>query len=101
MDGHCFRSMASYNAYIRTFATGKEAFSVELQSIEFFSEYVRAVAKMGSGFAWDVKERGYWQAAGWGKDEIDNLARPIHDHNAAYQNSKASREAALKTIESK
>ncbi len=56
---------------------------------------------MGSGFAREVKKRGYWQVAEWGKDEIDDLARPVHDHNVAYQNSKTSREAALKTIESK
>ncbi len=93
--------MASYNAYIGTLATGKEAFSAELQGMEFFSEYSEAVAEMGSGFVREVKEKGNWQAAGWGKNEIDNLARPVHDLNEAHQNSKASREAALKTIESK
>ncbi len=56
---------------------------------------------MESDFAWKVKERGNWQTAGWGEDEIDNLARPVHDHNTAHQNSKTSRKAALKTIESK
>ncbi len=50
--------MASYNSYIGTLATGKEAYSAELQGIEFFSEYLEAVAKMGSGFAREVKERG-------------------------------------------
>ncbi len=69
--------------------------------MEFFSEYLGAVAEIGSGFAREVKERGNWRAAGWGEDEIDNLARSIHDHNAAHQNSKTSQEAALKTIESK
>ncbi len=92
--------MASYNAYIRILGTEKEAFSAKLQGIEFFSEYSGAVAEMGSGFAWEVKERDNWRAAGWGEDEIDNLARPVYDHNVAHQNSIASREAALKTIES-
>ncbi len=50
--------MASYNAYIGTLATGKEAFFAELQGMEFFSEYLGAVAEMGSGFAREVKERG-------------------------------------------
>ncbi len=49
--------MACYNAYIGTLATGKETFSAELQEMEFFSEYSGAVAEMGSGFAWEVKER--------------------------------------------
>ncbi len=55
--------MASYNAYIGTFATEKEAFSTKLQGIEFFSEYLGAVAKMGSDFAWEIKERSNWQTA--------------------------------------
>ncbi len=76
--------MASYNAYIGTLATGKEAFFAELQGMEFFSEYSGAVAEMGSGFAREVKERGNRRAAGWGEDEIDDLARPIHDHNAEH-----------------
>ncbi len=50
--------MASYNAYIGTLTTEKEAFSVELQGMEFFSEYLGAVAEMGSDFAREVKERG-------------------------------------------
>ncbi len=101
MNGHCFQSMASYNVYIGTFATIKEAFSAKLQEMEFFSEYLGAVVEMKSDFAEEVKERGNWQTAGLGKDKIDNLARPVHDHNMAYQNSKTSQEAALKTIESK
>ncbi len=64
MDEHCFRSMASYNAYIGTLATGKKAFSAELQGIEFFTEYSGVVAEMGSGFAWEVKEKGNQRAAG-------------------------------------
>ncbi len=56
--------MASYNAYIGTLATEKEAFSAELQGMEFFSKYSGAVAKVESGFAWEVKERGNWRAAG-------------------------------------
>ncbi len=82
--------MATYNAYIGILATRKEVFSAELQGMEFFSEYLGAVIKMGSGFAREVKEKGNWRAAGWGEDEIDDLARPFHDHNAAHQNSKAS-----------
>ncbi len=52
--------MASYNAYIGTLGTEKEAFSVELPGIEFFSEYLGVVAEMGSGFAREVKKRGNW-----------------------------------------
>ncbi len=55
---------------------------------------------MGSGFAQEVKEKGNWRVAGWGKVEIDDLARPVYDHNSAHQNSKATRETALKTMES-
>ncbi len=56
--------MASYNAYIETLATRKEAFSIELQEIKFFSDYLRAVAEMKSDFAWKFKERGNWQTTG-------------------------------------
>ena len=49
--------MASYNAYIKILETGKEVFFAELQGMEFFSEYLRAVVKVGSDFAWDVKEK--------------------------------------------
>ncbi len=93
--------MASYNAYIGTLATGKEIFSTELQEMKFFSEYLRAVTKIKSDFAQEVKEKGNWQTAGWDEDEIDDLARPVHDHNGTYQNNKASREVVLKTIKSK
>ncbi len=64
MDGHCFQSMASYNTYIGTLATMKEAFFAELQGMEFFSEYSGVIAEMGSGFAQEVKERGNWRTAG-------------------------------------
>ncbi len=56
---------------------------------------------MKSDFAWEVKERGNWQTAGWGNNKIDDLARPVHNHKAAYQNSKANGKAALQTIQSK
>ena len=56
--------MASYNNYIETLATEKKAFSVELQGMEFFSEYLGAVAKIGSDFARNIKERCNWQIAG-------------------------------------
>ncbi len=56
--------MASYNAYIGTLGTGKGAFFIELQGMELFSEYLRAVAKMGSDFAREVKEKSNWQIAG-------------------------------------
>ncbi len=82
--------MASYNAYIGTLATGKEVFFAELQGMEFFSEYLGAVAEMGSDFAQEIKKRVNRQTSGWGKDKIDDLARPVHDHNAAYKDSKAS-----------
>ena len=93
--------MASYNAYIRTLAIGKKTFSAKLQGIEFFSEYLETVAKMGSDFAREVKEKGNWRIAGWGKDKIDNLARPIHNQNAMHQDSNASQETAFRIIISK
>ncbi len=58
MDGHRFQSIASYNAYIGILVTRKEAFSAELQGIEFFSEYVGAVTQIRSVFAREIKERG-------------------------------------------
>ena len=50
--------MASYNAYIRTLATKKKAFFKEFQEIKFISEYLEAIAKIRSDFAWEIKERG-------------------------------------------
>ena len=49
----------------------------------------------------NTSKKSNWQIVGWDKDKINNLARPVHDHNAAYQDSKASREAAFRTIASK
>lgn len=93
--------MASYYSYIGILATRKEVFSVELHGMKIFSKYSEAIAEMESDFTWEVKERDNWQIAGWGKDKIDNLTRSVHDHNAAHQNSKASREAVLRTVASK
>ncbi len=93
--------MASYNVYIGTLVTRKESFSTEPQGMEFFSKYLGVVAEIESDFAREIKEKGNWQTAEWGEDTIDDLARPIHNHNTAYQNSKASRKAVLKIIESK
>ncbi len=76
--------MASYNVYIGTLATRKEVFSAEFQGMEFFSEYLGAVAEMGSDFTREIKEKGNWQTAGWGKDKIDDLARSFHDHNMVH-----------------
>ncbi len=64
MNGHYFQSMASYNAYIGILATRKEAFFAELQEMQFFSEYLEAVAEIESDFAQEVKERGNWQTVG-------------------------------------
>ena len=50
--------MAYYNAYIKTLATGKEAFSIELQEMRFFSKYLGVITKMRSDFAWDIKKKG-------------------------------------------
>ncbi len=81
--------------------TGKEAFSIELQEMEFFSEYLGAIAEIGSEFAWKVKERGNLGTARLGKNKIDDLARLVHNQNAVHKNSKASQKVALKTIRSK
>ena len=59
IDQHCFQSMISYNAYIRIFTTGKEIFSIEFQKIEFFLEYLRAIANIKSDFTQEVKKSGY------------------------------------------
>lgn len=90
--------MASYNIYIGTLATRKKAFFAKLQGIEFFSEYLRYIAQIGSDFAREVKKKGNWQIARWGKDKIDNLAKLVYNHNAVHQDSKASQKAAFKTI---
>ena len=50
--------MASCNAYIRILTTEKKIFSAELQGKEFFSEYLGAVAKIGSDFAQKIKKKG-------------------------------------------
>lgn len=52
-------------------------------------------------FADKVKERGSWKTAGCTEEDLDALAKPLHDHKAQHQTSKDSREVALETIESK
>ena len=43
--------MASFNIYIGIPTTKKKAFFIELQEIEFFLKYLRAIAKIESDFA--------------------------------------------------
>ena len=56
--------MASYNAYIEILAIGKKVFFTKLQKMEFFLEYLGAIAKMRSNFAQEVKEKRNWQTIG-------------------------------------
>lgn len=57
-----------------------------------------AVAKIDTDFALKINEKSNSQIAGYDKDKINNLIRPIYDHNSVYQNSKARREATFKII---
>ncbi len=41
--------MASYNAYIKILASGKEAFSIELQEIEFFCNVMKSYDQSHDG----------------------------------------------------
>lgn len=42
--------MVNYNKYIRILTTGKKVFSIDIQGIELFSEYLGAIIKIGSDF---------------------------------------------------
>ena len=52
-------------------------------------------------FADKVKEQGSWKTAGYTKEDLNALAKPLHDYKAHHQTFKDSREVALGTIESK
>ena len=62
---------------------------------------MKEVVKMGSDFARQVKEKNNWQIARGGKDKIDDLTRPVHNHNMVHENNKASQKVILKIIGSK
>ena len=89
------------DAYIDTLEHGKEQFAAEQQGLEFYAEYAGVIAERGSEFARKVKERGSWQTAGWAEEDLDTLAKPLHDHNAARQTSHSSRDTAINTISAK
>ena len=93
--------MSSLDAYIDTLEHGKEQFAAEQQGLEFYAEYAGVIAERGSEFARKVKERGSWQTAGWAEEDLDTLAKPLHDHNAARQTSHSSRDTAINTISAK
>lgn len=82
--------MTYYIIYIRIFLTRKETFSVELQEIKFFLKYFKAIAKIESEYAQEIKKRDNQQIGGQGKNKIDNLAKPVNNQNAVRQHSKAS-----------
>lgn len=48
--------MTAYNAYIEKQPKGRDAFSAELQGLEFFSEVSETIAEAGSNFANEVKK---------------------------------------------
>ncbi len=56
---------------------------------------------MGSDSIQEIKKRGNWRIARLAKNEVKNLTKPVHNHDAAHRNSKASHKTELKTIESK
>ena len=45
--------------------------------MEFFLEYLGAIAKIESNFAWEVKEKGNSQTIDEGEDKKNNITRPI------------------------
>ena len=90
--------MACYNAYIGTFTTKKKTFSEKFQKIKFFSEYLKVITKIKIDFAQKIKEKVHWQIAGGGKNKIDNLIRPIFNHNKIYHNCKTSQKMVHKAI---
>ena len=89
------------DVYIDTLEHGKEQFATKQQGLEFYAEYAGVIAKRGSEFARKVKERGSWQTAEWAKEDLDTLAKPLDDHNAARQTSHSSKDTAINTISAK
>lgn len=45
---------------------------------------------MGSDFAQKIKIKNNWQIARQLKNKIDNLVKPIYDHDEVYQDNKTS-----------
>ena len=89
------------DAYINTFEHGKKQFAAEQQRLEFYAEYAEVIAEQGSEFVRKVKKRGLWQTAGWAKENLDTLAKPLHNHNAARQTSYSSKNTIINSISAK
>lgn len=99
IDGYRFLLLNALDKYIDSLPHGKQQFSTEQQGLEFYATYAGTVVE-NSAFAKKVKDRGSWKAAGCSED-LDELTKPIRDHNVAYQQTKDNREVAMTTIEEK
>lgn len=66
--------------------------------MEFYAEYIGVIAEQSSEFIWKVKERGLWQIAGWAKEDLDTLVKPLHKYNTARQISHTSENIAIKAF---
>ncbi len=87
--------------YIDALEYGDEQFSAKQQALEFYVTYAGTISEQGSLFADKVKERRSWKTTGCTEEDLDALAKPLHDHKAHHQTFKESREVALATIENK
>ena len=94
-------SSATLERYIDTLEHGDEQFSAEQQALEFYVTYAGAISEQRSLFADKVKERGSSKTAGYTKEDLDTLAKPLHDHKVQHQTSKDSIKVMLGTVESK
>lgn len=90
--------MKAYNAYIEQLPRGRDAFSAELQGLEFLSEAAGTGAKLRSNFANEVKNRGNWKQAGYPEENLYSLSTPLHTANALRQATQVAQEVAFKTI---
>ena len=54
--------------------------------------YAGTIVEHGSSFAAKVKKRGSWRAAGCSDEELDNMTKPLRDHNVAHHRFKKSPE---------
>ena len=70
----------------------------EQQELEFYTKYAEVITKQDSEFAQKFKERESWQTAKWAKEDLDTLAKPLHDHNTVRQTNYSNKNIAINII---
>lgn len=69
--------------YINSLPHGEQQFSKEQQDLEFYATDANTIVENESVVAKKVKDRGSWRAFECSNEHLNELTKPIQDHNIA------------------